>query len=122
VRENELMRVSLRDVATAVLAVCSCHWAGATVRTAWQFSEPRLVVPAEETSEERMRESLRGDMQRHPSDFVAFPTETEAIRFMKEHSLESSRETAQRMLELGVVGYWQGRTLVVLPISASIVR
>jgi len=116
------MRASLKGVATAVLAVSSCSWAGATVRTAWQVSEPRLIVPAEESSEERMRESLQTDVERHPSDFVSFPTETAAIRFMKEHSSDTSRETEQRMRDLGVVGYWQGTTLVVLPIVSSIVR
>jgi hypothetical protein len=75
------------------------------------------VVPVEESSEEVMRASLRNDVAMHPGDFVAFPTETAAMRFMREHSTETSRETQPRMLDLGVMGYWQGRTLVVVPIS-----
>jgi hypothetical protein len=44
------------------------------------------------------------------------------MRFMREHSMETSHETQPRMLDLGVVGYWQGRTLVVLPIAPPIER
>ena len=116
------MGASAKGIAVAVLTVSSCGWTGATVRTAWQGSEPKLVVPVEQSSEGKMRVSLRRDVARHPSDFVSFPTETAAMRFMKEHSTETSRETEQRMLDLGVVGYWQGRTVVVLPIAPATER
>ena len=104
-------------VAAAVLAASFCGWAGATVRAAGQASVPALMVPAEESSEAKLRESLRRDVERHPGDFVAFPTETAAIRFLREHVVDTSRETVPRMRELGVVGYWQGRTVVVVPIA-----
>jgi len=116
------MRASSKGVLAAVLTVFSCGWAGASARTAWQVSEPKLVVPTEQSSEGEMRVSLRRDIARHPGDFVSFPTETAAMRFMKEHSMETSRETQPRMLDLGVVGYWQGRTLVVLPIAPAVTR
>jgi hypothetical protein len=116
------MRASSKGVAVAVLAVSSCGWAGATVGTARQTSESKLVVPVEQSSEGQMRVSLRRDIARHPSDFVSFPTETSAMRFMKEHSMETSRETEQRMRDLGVMGYWQGRTVVVLPIAPAMER
>jgi hypothetical protein len=105
-----------------VLAVSCCGGAGATVRTVSQASEPRLIVPMEQSSEGEMRVSLRKDIARHPGDFVSFPTETAAMRFMREHSMETSRETQPRMLDLGVMGYWQGRTLVVLPIAPGVAR
>jgi hypothetical protein len=85
-------------------------------------SEPKLVVTGELSDDGEMRVSLRRDIAHHPWDFVSFPTETAAMRFMKEHSMETSRETQPRMLDLGVVGYWQGRTLVVLPIASAIER
>jgi hypothetical protein len=114
---NGDMRAISKSVPAAVLAVFSCGWVGASIRTDWRLSESRLVVPVEESSEEVMRASLRNDVAMHPGDFVAFPTETAAMRFMREHSTETSRETQPRMLDLGVMGYWQGRTLVVVPIS-----
>ena len=104
------------------LTISFCGWSGATVRTAWQVSDPRLVVSGAPSDEEEMRVSLRKDIARHPWDFVSFPTQTAAMRFMRDHSMETSRETQPRLLDLGVVGYWQGRTLVVLPITPAVDR
>ncbi len=119
VGDNGDMRAFSKSVTAAMLAVFSCDWAGASVRMDWRDSEPRLVLPVSEGSEGAMRASLRRDIERHPGDFVAFPTRMAAMRFMQEHSVETSRETQPRMLDLGVVGYWQGRTLVVVPISSA---
>jgi hypothetical protein len=59
-------------------------------------------------------ESLREDVGRHPEDFVAFETRTSANRFIAEHE-GAFHETERRVVLRGVVGYWQGKTLVVLP-------
>src|ERR1700679_210412 len=59
-------------------------------------------------------ESLREDVSRHPNDFVTFETRISANRFIAEHE-GAYHETESRVLLRGVVGYWQGKTLVVLP-------
>jgi hypothetical protein len=59
-------------------------------------------------------ESLREDVGRHPEDFIAFETRTSANRFIAEHE-GAFHETERRVVMRGVVGYWQGKTLVVLP-------
>jgi hypothetical protein len=63
-----------------------------------------------------MRESLRRDVAKHPSEFVVFATETGAERFVAEHQEDAERERNSRMMSRGVVGYWQGKTVVVLPL------
>jgi len=59
-------------------------------------------------------ESLRGDVGRHPTDFMVFETRIAANRFIAEHE-GAYHETESRVVLRGVVGYWQGKTLVVLP-------
>jgi hypothetical protein len=90
----------------------------ATVNTAWQsFARtPRLTVEMERGSNARMLDSLREDVARHPDDFVSFQTQTTALRFIDEHGLEAKRETARRIIERGVLGYWRGKMVVVVPI------
>jgi hypothetical protein len=62
-----------------------------------------------------IRESLRRDIRLHPGDFVVFETEFGAERFVAEHQAEAQRERNQRLVSRGVVGYWQGKIVVVLP-------
>jgi hypothetical protein len=59
-------------------------------------------------------ESLREDVGRHPKDFMIFETRISANRFIAEHE-GAYHETESRVVQRGVIGYWQGRTLVVLP-------
>ena len=67
-------------------------------------------------------ESLREDVGRHPNDFMTFETRIAANRFIAEHE-GAYHETESRVILRGVVGYWQGKTLVVLPsLSFSEVR
>jgi hypothetical protein len=33
-----------------------------------------------------------------------------------EHGLEMNRETERRMVQRGVIGYWRGKTVVLLPL------
>ncbi len=44
-----------------------------------------------------------------------FATEAGANRFITEHPEEAEPEVNSRLVSRGVVGYWQGKTLVVLP-------
>jgi hypothetical protein len=67
-----------------------------------------------------VRESLRRDVEEHPGEFVVFVTEAGAYRFMTERSGEVERETNRQVLSRGVMGYWQGKTLVVLPWTANL--
>jgi hypothetical protein len=62
-----------------------------------------------------MRESLSHDVARHPGDFVVFATEVGAQQFVAEHRHDVERETNTRIVSRGVVGYWQGKTIVILP-------
>lgn len=64
---------------------------------------------------QRMRASLRRDVARHPNDFIVFPTEAGAREFFAQHRVSVEIETDPRMIERGVVGYSQGKTVVVLP-------
>lgn len=66
-----------------------------------------------------MIESLRKDVANHPDEFILFETETSANHFIVEHN-DVDRETERRVIRRGIVGYWQGKTLVVLP-SLSVV-
>jgi hypothetical protein len=63
-----------------------------------------------------MRESLRRDVAKHPSEFVVFATQTGAERFVAEHQEDAERERNSRIVSRGVVGYWEGKTVVVLPL------
>lgn len=61
-----------------------------------------------------MIESLRKDIASHPDDFIIFETETSANQFIVGHN-DVYRETERRVILRGIVGYYQGKTLVVLP-------
>jgi hypothetical protein len=63
----------------------------------------------------QLRESLRRDVTTHPNDFVVFETEAGAQQFVAQHWAEVRPETNRNIESLGVVGYWQGKTMVVLP-------
>ncbi len=100
-----------------LLLVVSPVAAIATVNTAWQrlARMPRVTVEME-SGDARMLDSLREDVARHPDDFVSFQTQSAALRFIDEHGLEATRETARMMIERGVLGYWRGKMVVVVPI------
>jgi hypothetical protein len=74
-----------------------------------------ILVNDSVDSEPAIRESLRRDAADHPGEFVVFLTRTGADRFVKEHREGVERETNSRVVSRGIVGYWQGKTLVVLP-------
>jgi hypothetical protein len=70
---------------------------------------------SENRDEQVVSESLRSDVAQHPDEFVVFETRTAAERFLREHTPDSSRETEPTMVARGILGYWRGRTLVVVP-------
>jgi hypothetical protein len=89
----------------------------ASVNKAWQSpARPPQVTVGMEICDGRMLDSLREDVARHPDDFVSFQTQSTALRFIDEHGVEANRETARWMIERGVLGYWLGKMVVVVPI------
>ena len=82
-------------------------------------SESSLAPPAalqgrSYSDEMAALESLREDVGRHPNDFMTFETRIAANRFIAEHD-GAYHETESRVIMRGIIGYWQGKTLVVLP-------
>jgi hypothetical protein len=65
-----------------------------------------------------MQESLSRDVAQHPGEFIVFVTEAGAKQFLATHRYDVERETNARIASRGVVGYWQGKTIVVLPWGA----
>jgi hypothetical protein len=75
-----------------------------------------MVVPPSPVSDARILcESLRLEVARHPGDFVVFPTEAGAKQFFTKHRDDVELETNRRIIARGVVGYWQDKTIVILP-------
>jgi hypothetical protein len=110
------MHVALRFAVAVVLAGHLCVTAGATTRTEWHVHQPVVINLPEDIADDALLKSLREDIDRHPDDFVTFTTRVEASRFLEQHASDARYETQQRMRGLGVLGYWQGRTIVVLPL------
>jgi hypothetical protein len=72
------------------------------------------LQPRSFSDEMSATESLREDVGRHPNDFLTFETRIAANRFIAEHR-DAYHETESRVILRGVIGYWQDKTLVVLP-------
>lgn len=104
-----------------IVAAQLCATAGAMSRTEWNVHEPGVVVP-QNNVDDPMLDSLRADVDRHPADFVTFTTKAEAGHFLEQHAADARYETQRQMRELGVMGYWQGRTIVVLPLTLGRVQ
>jgi hypothetical protein len=100
-----LMGLPVRASVPSAVSVCRF---GATV-------PEEIVVTEPVDSDAAMRESLRRDAADHPGEFVVFLTRTGADHFVKDHRDDVERETNSRVVSRGIVGYWQGKTLVVLP-------
>jgi hypothetical protein len=120
--QNRGMHAALKYACVVALAGQFCVTAGATPRTDWRVQQPAVIASAEESADGAMLESLRDDVNRHPDNFVTFTTKIEASHFLEQHAVDARHETLQRLLELGVLGYWQGRTVVVLPLAPGAVR
>ena len=74
-----------------------------------------VVVARSIDDSKAMEASLSRDVARHPGDFIVFETEAGAKEFLARHRADVQRETNSRIASRGVVGYWQGKTIVVLP-------
>ena len=81
--------------------------------TIWSTKWSRSFGPSGSISE-----SLRGDVAQHPKDFLTFETGMTARQFITMHN-DALAETDRRIVQRGILGYWQGKTLVVLPSLAS---
>jgi hypothetical protein len=76
------------------------------------------IVAANRTDDARtMRESLRRDVTGHPEDFIVFATKSGAKEFIAEHGDGEEIERDAKVRARGIVGYWQGKTIVVLPLA-----
>jgi hypothetical protein len=75
---------------------------------------PKNGILAEEHESASMFESLKQDVLSHPTDFITFETQASANRFIGEHE-DAQSEIERRIVSRGIVGYWRGKTLVVLP-------
>jgi len=75
----------------------------------------RILSPSAISDTRMLRESLRSEIARHPDDFVVFATEAGARQFFAKHRNDVEHETDPRIIDRGVVGYWQDKTIVVLP-------
>jgi hypothetical protein len=99
-----------------VLMLFSSFAANASISMVWRVPS-RSVIQVESADDRgQALDSLREDVSRHPDDFIAFATQTAVNRFIEEHGFEMSRETERRMVQRGVIGYWRGKTIVVLPL------
>jgi len=116
------MQAALRCAVAVFLAGHLCVTAGAMSRTEWSVHKPAAIDLLEDIADDAMLKSLREDIDRHPDDFVTFATKAEASRFLEQHAADARYETQPRMRGLGVLGYWQGRTVVVLPLVSRRVR
>jgi hypothetical protein len=75
----------------------------------------RTLTPSAISDTRILRESLRSEVARHPDDFIVFATEAGAKQFFAKHRDGVEHETDPKILDRGVVGYWQDKTIVVLP-------
>jgi hypothetical protein len=74
------------------------------------------VVPRSPVNDTKiLYESLRVEVARHPGDFIVFATEAGAKQFFMKHRDDVELETNPRIIDRGVMGYWQDKTIVVLP-------
>jgi hypothetical protein len=72
------------------------------------------VRPQDSLDAATILESLRHDVAIHPNDFITFETQTTANHFILEH-VDALKETDRRVIQRGILGYWRGKMLVVLP-------
>jgi hypothetical protein len=98
------------------LILISAHAVGASTTPGDGMLTPpsTLNVPLKNSLDTAVFESLRRDVAIHPNDFLTFETQTTANHFIFEH-VDAFRETDRRVIQRGILGYWRGKTLVVLP-------
>jgi hypothetical protein len=110
--------ISLGLILLGVLAASASTTNPSDLRTA----PSAMVLQTRSFSDEvAALDSLRADVARHPDDFMTFETRIAANRFIAEHE-GAYHETESRVIVRGVVGYWQNKTLVVVPSLSLSVR
>ena len=77
--------------------------------------ERQIVASNTVSDAAAIQQSLRHDVASHPADFLVFVTKAGAHQFLLQHRDDVEPETNERLVSRGVIGYWQGKTLVVLP-------
>jgi hypothetical protein len=112
------MRSTLRESSLpAVALLISAHAIGASTTSvgATAPAPSTINVRVQETLDApTILESLRHDVAIHPNDFVTFETQITANHFIHDHE-DVLRETDRRVIQRGILGYWRGKMLVVLP-------
>lgn len=93
----------------------SVTWVAREARQAVFQGQDKIQRQAEAQEEQAVSQSLKRDVAQHPDEFVVFETREAAERFLRDHMPDSSRETEPAMVARGILGYWRGRTLVVVP-------
>ena len=114
------MRVTRARVGLCAVSLMMGLPAGASVTSPVNpdtAASQKIVAPNPVDGAYAMRESLRRDVAKHPGEFVVFATKSGAERFVTEHPEDAARERNSRVVARGVVGYWQGKTVVVLPLE-----
>jgi hypothetical protein len=112
------MRFTLRESwLPAVVLFISTHVMGASTTSVGGMTSapPTVNVRLQDTLDAAtIIESLRHDVAIHPNDFVTFETQITANHFIHDHE-DVLRETDRRVIQRGILGYWRGKMLVVLP-------
>ncbi|WP_158944323.1 hypothetical protein [Granulicella sp. S190] len=101
--------------AVALLISFSAEASVVTLNRPDALAAKTIVSPASVGDAAAMQESLRRDVAEHPEEFVVFATEAGANQFAGEHRSAVEMETSGKIISRGVVGYWQGKMIVVLP-------
>ena len=122
--EEDMSCPGLLSSSSAVLAVLFCSALVHASTTIGMGNASRALQPEVPRISESVAisESLRRDVANHPNDFVTFATKTAAMHFLEDHGVDAYRETVQRLVDRGVIGYWRGKTVVVVPIVPSTLR
>jgi hypothetical protein len=110
------MRSTLRESSLpAVALLISAHAIGASTTSVGATAPTTINVRVQDTLDApTILESLRHDVAIHPNDFVTFETQITANHFIHDHE-DVLRETDRRVIQRGILGYWRGKMLVVLP-------
>jgi hypothetical protein len=89
----------------------------ASTTTKSYSSHPTTSIRVQNPDDESMSvlESLKEDIASNPNDFITFETQVAADRFIAKHEDEAYRETKPKVIRRGIIGYWRGKILVVLP-------
>ena len=110
-----LQRIAHLSLALLAMSAMPLH-AARTTAVPSAPTPPLSVLPQrlDDTTAVTILQSLRNDVAQHPSAYVTFETETAAHQFFLQHP-DACRETDRVMMTRGIVGYWRGRTLAVIP-------